>query len=66
VNPSAWNISPDGSLRVVPTIGGLEELKCWIMRFGSREWVLEPQEPGKWIIGEFSRGLASYRRPESG
>jgi len=55
---------PDGSLRMVLTIGGLGELKRWIMGFGGQTRVLEPPELREWVIGEFTRALAAYQKPD--
>ncbi|MCL6645370.1 MAG: WYL domain-containing protein [Dehalococcoidia bacterium] len=53
---------PDGSLRMTLTIGGLGELRRWVMSFGRHARVVEPQELREWVINELARGLASYQR----
>lgn len=56
---------PDGALHMTVTVGGLGELKRWIMGFGGHARVLAPGELREWVIAEFSRGLASYEAPNS-
>jgi len=52
---------PDGSLRMTLTIGGLGELRRWIMSFGSHAQVLEPPTLREAMIREWADAMSAYR-----
>lgn len=51
----------DGGLRMTVTIGGLGELKRWVMSMGSHAQVLEPQELRDQIRSELASAAEKYR-----
>lgn len=54
----------DGGLRMTMTIGGLGELKRWIMSMGRHAWVVEPPELRDKIRGELAAALENYQVAE--
>lgn len=53
---------PDGSLRMTITIGGLGEVKRWVMSLGSRAWVVEPEELREEVRRELDAARGRYGR----
>jgi predicted DNA-binding transcriptional regulator YafY len=51
----------DGRILFSMTASGKEEIKAWILSFGSKVKVLSPKSLRKEIKEDFSRALASYR-----
>ncbi|HHV78325.1 MAG TPA: WYL domain-containing transcriptional regulator [Firmicutes bacterium] len=51
---------PDGSLRMTLVIGGLGELKRWIMSFGPHAVVIDPEELRAEIVSDLRRALEQY------
>lgn len=51
---------PDGSLRMTLTIGGLGEVKRWVMGLGGHAWVVEPEELREEIRRELDAARERY------
>lgn len=51
---------PDGVLRMTLTVGGLGEIKRWVMSLGSHAWVVEPESLRAEIALELEAAAAKY------
>lgn len=52
---------PGGGLRMTLTVGGLGEVKRWVMSLGANAWVVEPPELREEIRRELEATLGRYR-----
>lgn len=51
---------PDGSLRMTLTVGGMGEIKRWVMSLGSHAWVVEPEDLREQIRRELDEAKGRY------
>jgi predicted DNA-binding transcriptional regulator YafY len=51
---------PDGSLLLRMEVGGLQELRSWVLSFGSKAEVLEPTSLRNEVIRELETAVANY------
>jgi predicted DNA-binding transcriptional regulator YafY len=51
----------DGSLLLTLEVGGTQELRTWVLSFGSGAEVLEPESLRAEVVRELEEGLARYR-----
>ena len=54
---------PDGSLEMTFRVGGLDEIKRWVLSFGPECRVLEPEKLRKLLQQDLHRNLAQYSKP---
>jgi predicted DNA-binding transcriptional regulator YafY len=52
--------TPDGHLLVEFEVTALAEVQSWVLSFGAKVEVLEPEELRDGVVGELQRALASY------
>jgi len=55
---------PDGSLLLHMEVGGLQELRTWVLSFGSKAEVLEPPSLRDDVVRELNAALAHYGEAE--
>jgi len=55
----------DGSVELEMEVGGLLELKSWVLSFGAGAEVLEPEPLREAVRGELAQALAAYGRPRN-
>lgn len=55
----------DGSLEITLRIGGLDEIKQWIMGFGPEAYVIEPERLKDMIRDDFKKALVQYEELKS-
>jgi predicted DNA-binding transcriptional regulator YafY len=53
----------DGSLELSFQVAGLEEIKRWVLSFGSDVLVLEPERLKEMVRKDLSKNLAQYSKP---
>jgi len=51
---------PDGGLEITFQVAGLDEIKRWVLSFGSEAIILEPEKLKEIIRKDLSRNLAQY------
>jgi len=51
---------PDGSLEMTFRVGGLDEIKRWVLSFGPECKVLEPERLEEMVRKDLSRNLSQY------
>jgi len=53
---------PDGGLEIIFQVAGLDEIKRWVLSFGSEAVVLEPERLKEMVRKNLSRNLAQYSK----
>ena len=53
----------DGGLEMNFRVAGLDEIKRWVLSFGSEALVIEPERLKEMVRKDLSRNLAQYSKP---
>jgi len=56
---------PDGGVELAMEVGGLLELKSWVLSFGGGAEVLEPEALREAVRAELARALTAYGKPRN-
>jgi len=55
----------DGSLELIFHVAGLDEIKQWVMGFGSEAYVVEPERLKDMVVSDLKKALYHYRAKSS-